>query len=123
MEPVLLVWLRATSLADFERTTELIFRLAQAHDSLPSFGTSRHGRFSDNKRSYWRFLRPTLKPFEELCPRIKPHGRGLFAFFKLAYQMPDERQEIRIKRPASHTVLLAFYSYTIVIRWTQEDVY
>ena len=68
-------------------------------------------------------MRPALKPFEELCPRIQLRGRSLFAFSSLPNKMPDERQEIRIKRPASHTMLLAFYFYTIVIRWTQGVVY
>jgi hypothetical protein len=37
--------------------------------------------------------------------------------------MPDERQEIRIKRPASHTMLSAFYCYTTVCGGVQGDVY
>ena len=45
------------------------------------------------------------------------------ANFKLNKQMPDERQEIRIKRPASHTMLSAFYFYTTVCAGAQGDVY
>jgi len=40
------------------------------------FGTSRRGRHSLDKRSLWRFLRKTQNPFEALCPRIEPRGRG-----------------------------------------------
>ena len=29
----------------------------------------------------WRFLRPALKPFEELCPRMQPRGRSDFSGF------------------------------------------
>ena len=66
--------------------------------------------------TYAKTLRGTLSPNETPWP-------GSICLLKLAHQMPDERQEIRIKRPASHTMLSAFYFYTIVIRWTQGDVY
>jgi hypothetical protein len=36
--------------------------------------------------------------------------------------MPDERQEIQLKRPASHTMLSTFYSYTTAIVGTQGFV-
>ena len=56
--------------AKTKRATELIFRLAQAHDSMPLIRHEPTRKILDELKIFRRFLRPARKPFEELCPRI-----------------------------------------------------
>jgi hypothetical protein len=75
-------------------------------------GPKQGGRFWI-KRSSWRFLRNRLNPSRTAVPESKPRGRGQFQVFQpVIYTMPDERREIRIKRPASHTRSRRFIFYS-----------
>jgi hypothetical protein len=74
---------------------------------------------SFEKRSFRRFFAITLKPFEEPCPRMQASWpRPISGIEPVSYLMPDERQEIRIKRPASHTTLdgLSFIPWVLMRR-------
>jgi hypothetical protein len=85
------------------------FARNRTHSSAPQpvlFGTSRHGRLFTWEKTLWRFLRRTLKPFEEPCPRMQTSWPRPISGFNLFYLMPDERREIQLKRPASHTTAL-----------------
>jgi hypothetical protein len=85
------------------------FARNRTHSSAPQpvlFGTSRRGRLFAWEKTLWRFLRRTLKPFEEPCPRMQTSWPRPISGFNLFYLMPDERREIQLKRPASHTTAL-----------------
>ena len=45
------------------------------------------------------------KPFEDIVPESSPVAGANSRINLLLCLMPDERREIRLKRPASHTAL------------------
>jgi hypothetical protein len=63
---------------------------------------------------------PSRSSVPEYDPVAGVNSKHQFQDFNL---LPDERREIRVKRPASHTKLSTFYFYIMIGRLTQEGVY
>jgi len=75
---------------------------------MPKFSARADTEAIDSKKILRRFLRKTLKPFEDNVPESGFVAEANFqdkpGFY---YLMPDERREM-LKRPASHTALDGF---------------